>query len=80
MSTKVNDEAELGVDPLHQAVAAAVHVFAADHVVAGPEQLEHGVERGEAGAEARSRGVAPSSAATFRSSASRVGFWVRAYS
>ena len=49
---------EIAVNPLHQPVAAAVHVLPADDVVAGLEQLQHGVERGEARAEGKSVGGA----------------------
>ena len=72
-------EAERSVDPLHEPVAAAVDVVAADDVVALLEELEDGVEGRESGPE-READWAPSRAATLRSSASRVGLAVRAYS
>ena len=49
-------EAQLAVDPLHQPVGAAVHVLAADDVVARPKQLEDRVERREPGAEGEAVG------------------------
>ena len=52
-------EPELGVDPLHQPVAAAVQVFPADHVVAALEHLEHRVQRREARSEREAVGRRP---------------------
>ena len=73
-------EPEPGVDPLHQPLGAAVDVVPADDVVAAIwSSLSSGVERGQSGAEGEAV-LPPSRLATLRSSASRVGFWVRAYS
>ena len=51
-------DAQVAVDPLHQPVASAVDVLAADDVISGLEQLQHRVEGGQAGAEGKAVGGA----------------------
>ncbi len=57
MSTKRKLQPETAVDPFHEAVGSAVHVLAADDMVAGGEQLEDRIERRQPRAEGKAMGA-----------------------
>src|SRR3954447_17120361 len=55
---EAHPQSEVAVDPLHQAMTAAVYILAADDVIPGFEKLEHGIEGGQTRAEGKTVGGA----------------------